>query len=1237
VASLEQFVKQLEESGVLTAETLGEFLPPRSHPQNGEDLARELVRHKKLTKFQAEEVFRGNGKSLSLGNYVLLEKIGAGGMGQVFKAEHRRMHRIVAVKMLPGAMMQNTAVVARFEREVMAAAKLNHPNIVAAFDADNANGVHLLVMEYVAGSDLAALVKKNGPCSVGQAVNYILQAAKGLQAAHAEGIVHRDIKPANLLLDKEGTVKILDMGLARFSAEVDADKQAGLTNTGTIMGTVDYMAPEQALDTKTADARADIYSLGCSLFYLLIGKPPYLGDTLMNRLLAHREQPIPSVRAIRPDVPDQVAAVCRRMLAKSVDDRYQTMTEMIADLEQLGARQALSPAMQPSPASSADTSVTDFLRDISLADTVPTRRTKSAGPLAGTGKQKLPLIVAGGALGMLALALTIWALSGNRSRQTADGKQPSAKPALAETTASTLEKGETAKPAVAINDPEFQKWMQQVALMPAAAQVTAVAAKLMELNRGFDGYVTPTIEKGVLTRLEFPADQITDLSPVRALAELRWLICCGRGPAEKGQLADLSPLTGMRLTRLDVKYTHVADLSPLTESPLIELFCNYTSVADLAPLRGVPLRQLDISGTEVADLSPLEELRLTWLHFHATRVADLAPLSRLPLTSLGFNESSVCNLSPLAGMHLGEITFNGTRVSDLSPLVGMPLAYVGCLTTNVPDLNLLRGMQLRGIWCDIKSQGDIAILRSFAGLEMIDGNPAANFWTKVDAAEAAFEAWCKQVAGLPAAMQAQAVADKLKEYNPRFDGQVDHTIENGKVVSLAFVSDNVTDISPVRALEGLQKLSCRGSAPGQSRLTDLWPLRGTAVANLDVGQTAVANLAPLSELKLASLDLSGTPVANLSPLARTGLSRLHINNTRVIDLESLTGQVLAELDYSGICVADIAPLQELPLKVVRCGFKPRRDATVLRAISTLETIDGQPAAAFWIEADARQAAFEHWLHDVEGLPAERQVQAVATKLKELNPGFDGAIKSEIVGGVVVRLNFVCDQVTDISPVRALTGLTILECSGSDPSLGKLADLWPLQGLPLQILTCAMSQVSDLSPLKGSSLQGLTIYLTQVRDLSPLAGVPLASLHCGGLTNVTDLAPLRGMPLTLLNFYGSNVTDLGPLRGMPLSVLDFAGAPISDLGPLRGMPLTNVVCSSNRVASLAPLKGMALTNLQFLNTQVTDLSPIRDMPLVYLMCDFSPLRDIEILKTLKNLEQFNGKPAAEFWKEAGVRP
>jgi len=415
---LEKFVQQLEDSGIIAGDTLKDFLPPKSEPKDAEELARELVRQKKLTKFQAEEVSKGKGKSLTLGNYVLMEKIGAGGMGQVFKAEHRRMKRVVAVKLLPAAMTKDTAAIARFEREVQAAAKLRHPNIIAADDADQANGVHFLVMELVDGSDLAALVKKNGPFPVNKAVNYISQAAKGLEFAHAEGVVHRDIKPANLLLDKKGTVKILDMGLARIHGDVG---QAELTSTGAVMGTVDYMAPEQALNTKTADARADIYALGCSLYYLLTGTATYDGDTLMAKLLAHRDQPIPNLCQACPQVPEPLEFVFRKMMAKKVEDRYQTMTPVIADLSRVIADMSGADNPVP-PVEGSDAGVTQAFQqltstlairpDAGTRSVAAATTTSDAAITAASRKPKLRLSrygsLAGGALAFLGLPVVLW-------------------------------------------------------------------------------------------------------------------------------------------------------------------------------------------------------------------------------------------------------------------------------------------------------------------------------------------------------------------------------------------------------------------------------------------------------------------------------------------------------------------------------------------------------------------------------------------------------------------------------------------------------------------------------------------------------------------------------------------------------------------------------------------------------------------------------------------------------------
>ena len=331
--ALETFLSQLSDSGILSDQKFRAATHKKSDHQDGESLAKDMIKSGHLTKYQAEQILSGKGKNLCMGQYVLQEKLGAGGMGQVFKAYHPGMERLVAIKVILAKGKIAEESVRRFEREVKAAAKLSHPNIITVYDAGNANGRHFMVMELVKGRDLNIIVHRKGTLGVSETINYIKQVARGLAFAHENGVIHRDIKPANLLLDTNGNVKILDMGLVKISTRENEEKVSMLTGTTSIMGTVDFMSPEQGLSSRDVDARADMYSLGATLYYLLTKQVMYEGDTAFAKLIAHGELPIPSLKTIRPDVPENLDLIYMKMVAKQVEDRYQSMLELIKELD----------------------------------------------------------------------------------------------------------------------------------------------------------------------------------------------------------------------------------------------------------------------------------------------------------------------------------------------------------------------------------------------------------------------------------------------------------------------------------------------------------------------------------------------------------------------------------------------------------------------------------------------------------------------------------------------------------------------------------------------------------------------------------------------------------------------------------------------------------------------------------------------------------------------------------------
>jgi serine/threonine-protein kinase len=330
------FVKRALEAGLVDVAEIKKAVASLIHGQHeqfdSQRIATALVGTGALTHWQASKLLAGKTRGFYLGSYKLLRPLGKGGMGVVFLGEHHVMKRLMALKILPNDALTDARRIERFKEEARASAQLNHPNIVSAFDFAQAGDRFYIVMEYVDGIDLQQAVARDGVMSFAAAIDIMMQASQGLAHAHERSIVHRDIKPSNLLLRTDGVVKISDMGLARigWSGPAEGEGQRRL------LGTADYAAPEQAINSQTSDARADIYSLGCTLYYLLTGQVPFKGSNIAQRLAHHQATPAPDIRHKRPDCPARIAEFALRMMAKRPEDRPASATELIAQLKRLG-------------------------------------------------------------------------------------------------------------------------------------------------------------------------------------------------------------------------------------------------------------------------------------------------------------------------------------------------------------------------------------------------------------------------------------------------------------------------------------------------------------------------------------------------------------------------------------------------------------------------------------------------------------------------------------------------------------------------------------------------------------------------------------------------------------------------------------------------------------------------------------------------------------------------------------
>jgi formylglycine-generating enzyme required for sulfatase activity/Leucine-rich repeat (LRR) protein len=834
-------------------------------------------------------------------------------------------------------------------------------------------------------------------------------------------------------------------------------------------------------------------------------------------------------------------------------------------------------------------------------------------------------------------------------------------------------------------------WLQEVAALPAEEQVKAVAAKLKDLNPGFDGQVTREIEGGVVTVLRFRTGEVTDVAPVRALAGLRKLEFLGTWP--KAGVTDLSPLRGMKLQ---------------------ELACYYNPVTDLSPLRGLPLRDLNCGITRITDLVALRGMKLEMLYFADTAVSDLAPLKGMPLTTLDCSRTRVSDLAPLKGMPLKWLKCENIPVTDLAVLRGMKLEGLWCRGTRVTDLSPLRGMPLRELGCDFLPERDAEVLRSLRELQTINGKPAAEFWKELDArpppAKAPFnaqqardhqKAWAKYL-GVPVEYTSKSgmkfrlippgeFTMGLTEADAEGWAKFIQYKDQGK---MAVPAHPVRLTRPFYLAEGevryrdfldLMKRE-PGDAPKHPRtdpdgvlqrnctwfdciefcnrlseregLTPAYQVAGREVTVIPgatgyrlpteaewefacrAGTTSLWYFGLTVQEARAMADRSGpeaqgylrarieapNPFGLLGMYAGAsewcwdwydpGYYRKCADGGVAVDPQgpkSGSDRIFRGGSGFGDAGGDLSTINS----VARFPFDPKKISIWVGFGRVVLPIPAKDQASSAVPGPNRPDRLAGWLQEVAALSAEEQVKAVAAKLKDLNPGFDGQVTRNIEGGVVTHFAFLTDHVTNMTPLRALTGVTTLDLSGSNWGKGQLA---------------------DLEPLRGMRLTRLSFFANRgVADLSPLAGMKLTSLDCSG-TLLTDLEPLRGMPLENLNCRECpGIQSLAPLQGMPLKRLDCSRARVTDLTPLHGTPLDNLAISCTPVSDLSPLRGMKLTTLGCKGTNVTDLSVLRGMPLKALFWDFRAERDAAILRSLETLERIDDKPVAEFWKEVDAKP
>lgn len=705
------------------------------------DVAKSLVKSGQLTRYQAEEILNGRGEMLSFGPYLVLDRLGQGGMGMVLRGKHREMNRPVAIKVLTKTRQHDSDAGQRFRREVEAAARLTHPNIVTAYDAGVHRGMQYLVMELVQGTDLHKYVQENGPLRVSEAMHCIIEAAQGLAYAHSQRVIHRDIKPANLLVTLDSSfagssqstslsklssataetkilpeisgcrIKVLDMGLALIDEQAPANDLAGrssatpLTQAGDVIGTVDYMSPEQATDTHTADTRTDIYALGCTLFYLLTGRPPYSGDNVVQRLLAHRNKTVPSLVRERDDVPECLDKAFQRMMAKNPGDRFQSMSALIEAMEncrsQFSAGGAIPVMLRTKPVAQAEVSTGHAKGE--LSETLTTRRKRSAK--AGTSEGPSDEMI-GDPYGTAEDALPARTRSGRMGKSRVSGGRKQGSPQT-----------------IIIQNNNSWIWLLLGAGIVVLGGLGFLLTRILD-RKPPEPVVVIRNEAAARTEPVESADVVQARSDATERAIAEWAVGAGgrlRILPERGDSYDVFTSTGLPATPFRIEAMFIDGVTAINDAEfarvnqlqtLRELGLARTSVTDqglkslpgMASLMSVNLQGLNLTDNGLKTLARIPNLNYAVVEgtFTDQGIAQLKPLQKLQHLSLSADTPTDSAISTIAAHHPDLVTFIAehfnitddgvTALGSLNHLRILGLADCGLTDASVEQLGKLKAL-----------------------------------------------------------------------------------------------------------------------------------------------------------------------------------------------------------------------------------------------------------------------------------------------------------------------------------------------------------------------------------------------------------------------------------------------------------------------------------------------------------------------------------------------------------------